>query len=43
LQNLERNIITASNIVADSELALLHEAIEYFTIQLEANGLLANQ
>jgi hypothetical protein len=43
LRSLERNIIIAANIVFASDLEFLHQAIEYFTAQLESKGLLASQ
>ena len=43
LRSLERNIIIAANIVFESDLEFLHQAIEYFTEQLESKGLIANQ
>jgi hypothetical protein len=43
LRSLERNIIIAANIVFERDLEFLHQAIEYFTAQLESKGLLTNQ
>jgi hypothetical protein len=43
LRSLERNIIIAANIVFESDLDFLHQAIDYFTEQLESKGLLASQ
>jgi hypothetical protein len=43
LRDLERNIVIAANIVFESDLEFLHQAIDYFTQQLESKGLLANQ
>lgn len=43
IRSLERNIIIAANIVFESDLDFLHQAVEYFIKQLESKGLLANQ
>ena len=42
LKILEKNVISANNMVFDSDLTLLRDAIQYLTNQLDAKGLLAN-